>query len=67
MNRGEEAMKPKDVKALDDTLKASFPASDPPASQIPDVVPVNAGDKWKAAAKSTAPPKPLRMVREKKS
>jgi hypothetical protein len=60
-------MKAKDVKTMDDTLKASFPASDPPASQIPDDVPVNAADKWKAAAKSTAPPKPLRMVRERKS
>jgi hypothetical protein len=56
----------KGVKATDDALEASFPASDPPASQIPDDVPVNAEDKWVAAAECTEPPAPLRMVREKK-
>jgi hypothetical protein len=37
------------TKAVDDSLKATFPASDPPASQLPDHPPVNADDKWKAA------------------
>ncbi len=34
---------------VDDSLKASFPASDPPASQLPDKPPVNADAKWQAA------------------
>ncbi len=55
------------TKAMDDALKASFPASDPPASHIPDDVPINAEDKWVAAAESTRPPARLHMVREKKS
>jgi len=59
-------MSAEDVKKLDDAQKASFPASDPPASQIPDDVPVNAADKWKAAEEATTPPAPLKMVREKK-
>jgi hypothetical protein len=50
------------MRATDDTLKASFPASDPPASRLPDVPPANADAKWKAAA--SAPPeqakRPLR-------
>ena len=38
---------------LSDTDKSSdlsFPASDPPASHLPDIVPVNAEAKWTAAA-----------------
>jgi hypothetical protein len=35
--------------AVDDSLKATFPASDPPASQLPDRPPVNAEEKWQAA------------------
>lgn len=53
------------AKTADDASKASFPASDPPASHIPDVVPVNADDKWAAAAESPTPPT-LRVVKEKK-
>lgn len=33
----------------DDSLKETFPASDPPASSLPDVPPSNADDKWDAA------------------
>jgi len=38
--------------ALDASLKESFPASDPPASHLPDLPPSNAADKWSAAAKA---------------
>jgi hypothetical protein len=34
---------------VDDALEQSFPASDPPASHLPDKPPANAEDKWKAA------------------
>jgi hypothetical protein len=34
---------------IDGELKDSFPASDPPASHIPDEPPINAGEKWAAA------------------
>jgi hypothetical protein len=54
-------------KEIDDSLKATFPASDPPATQRPDHPPVNADEKWKAAGVTrktptrrsppTAPPK----------
>ncbi len=40
--------------AVDESLRESFPASDPPASHIPDVPPSNAQDKWQAAAAQTA-------------
>jgi len=35
---------------IDTSLEATFPASDPPASHIPDTPPVNAAEKWEAAA-----------------
>ena len=35
------------VDALDQSLDDTFPASDPPASQLPDAPPENAADKWK--------------------
>jgi hypothetical protein len=35
--------------SIDSSLKESFPASDPPASHIPDSPPSNASDKWIAA------------------
>ena len=35
----------------DASLDASFPASDPPASHIPDAPPANAEAKWQLAAK----------------
>jgi LmbE family N-acetylglucosaminyl deacetylase len=42
--------------AIDSTLKATFPASDPPASQRADEPPANADAKWKAAADSRKAP-----------
>jgi hypothetical protein len=42
--------------SIDASLEETFPASDPPASHIPDVVPSNAQDKWDAAVEAgTAP------------
>jgi hypothetical protein len=38
--------------AIDRSSQESFPASDPPASHLPDVPPANADDRWKAAAAS---------------
>ena len=34
--------------SVDQTSKDSFPASDPPASHLPDLPPANAEDKWRA-------------------
>jgi hypothetical protein len=39
-------------EAVDASLKDSFPASDPPATQGPDNPPANAAAKWKAAGVS---------------
>ena len=39
-------------KSVDDSIKHSFPASDPPASRLPDEPPVNAEAKWAAAARA---------------
>jgi hypothetical protein len=46
--------------AIDSSLKATFPASDPPATQRADEPPANADAKWKAAAsrKGTAAARP---------
>jgi hypothetical protein len=38
-----------DSKNVDEALAESFPASDPPASHIPDLPPSNADAKWTAA------------------
>jgi DUF2934 family protein len=38
-------------KQVDDSLKDTFPASDPPGSQLPDRPPANADAKWEAAGK----------------
>jgi hypothetical protein len=35
--------------AIDEAVEQSFPASDPPASRLPDEPPSNAADKWRAA------------------
>ncbi len=37
-------------RAVDESVAQSFPASDPPASRLPDEPPVNAEAKWQAAA-----------------
>ena len=56
-------------RAVDQSIKESFPASDPPASRIPDKPPVNADAKWEAAAKAksrgekAATPAPTREIR----
>ncbi len=34
---------------VDESLEGTFPASDPPASRIPDEPPSNADEKWRAA------------------
>jgi hypothetical protein len=38
-------------RAVDESIEESFPASDPPASRLPDNPPVNAGAKWEAASR----------------
>jgi hypothetical protein len=45
----EEAAPSRSTTATDDALKATFPASDPPASHLPDRPPANAQAKWQAA------------------
>jgi hypothetical protein len=49
------------AKEIDETLKDTFPASDPPASHLPDEPPANAGEKWAAA--DAARKKPARVRR----
>jgi hypothetical protein len=39
-------------QAVDESVDESFPASDPPASRLPDEPPVNAEAKWRAAAEA---------------
>lgn len=41
-------------RAIDESVEESFPASDPPASRLPDEPPVNAEAKWQAAAAAAA-------------
>ena len=48
MQREQQPRQPAAAK-LDDALDKTFPASDPPASHLPDKPPANAEDKWKAA------------------
>jgi hypothetical protein len=36
-------------RAVDESVEGSFPASDPPASRLADIPPVNAEAKWQAA------------------
>ena len=46
---------PNTSDGLDESLTESFPASDAPGSQLPDLPPSNAGDKWKAADRASKP------------
>jgi hypothetical protein len=39
----------KKTEAVDESISESFPASDPPASRLPDEPPANAEAKWAAA------------------
>jgi len=54
--RAPRPARPRSSEAVDDSLKSTFPASDPPASHLPDVPPANAAAKWKAAEASRAEP-----------
>ncbi len=49
-------------RAMDESSRQSFPASDPPASHFPDQPPANAEDKWEAAA--AHPEQPVAPVGE---
>ena len=49
--------RPRSSEAVDDSLESTFPASDPPASHLPDVPPANAAAKWKAAEAASAKPR----------
>lgn len=37
------------LRSVDESAKDSFPASDPPASHLPDKPPANAEEKWENA------------------
>jgi hypothetical protein len=45
-------------QAVDEAVKESFPASDPPASGLPDKPPSNASEKWRQAEAQTTGDKP---------
>jgi len=50
--------RPTTESEIDSSLKETFPASDPPASHLPDVPPSNAADKWAAAGMKTREEEP---------
>jgi len=47
--RSQRAPRAAQSAAIDESLDQSFPASDPPASRLPDEPPSNAEAKWRAA------------------
>jgi len=54
-------------RAVDDALQDSFPASDPPASRLPDEPPANAEEKWRAAGAARAGASRKKSDRREKS
>jgi hypothetical protein len=52
LGTGDSAATP-ESQAVDESVKESFPASDAPASHLPDEPPSNAEDKWATAAGSS--------------
>ena len=46
------AVTPSPTQAVDESVQGTFPASDPPASRIPDEPPVNAEEKWAAVTEA---------------
>lgn len=47
--RADASIRAAQSDAIDESVDQSFPASDPPASHLPDEPPVNAEAKWRAA------------------
>jgi hypothetical protein len=45
-----QGKQPSPTQKVDEAVRESFPASDPPASGLPDQPPANAEEKWAAAA-----------------
>jgi Protein of unknown function (DUF2934) len=50
--KSQSPVKSQSTEAVDSSLKDTFPASDPPATQGPDLPPSNADEKWRAAGVS---------------